>query len=124
MSQPAMWRLLRAESAAAFAAICIAYNQLGLSWGLAALLFLLPDIGMLGYLRGPVIGARCYNALHTLILPALLIAASLLAGWHMALEIGLIWAGHIEFDRMLGYGLKLPTAFGDTHLGRVGRQAA
>jgi len=24
-------------------------------------------------------------------------------------------------DRSLGYGLKLPTAFKDTHLGRIGR---
>ena len=28
---------------------------------------------------------------------------------------------HIGVDRALGYGLKYPTAFADTHLGRVGR---
>jgi hypothetical protein len=34
---------------------------------------------------------------------------------------GLIWIAHIGFDRALGYGLKYPTGFGDTHLGRSGR---
>jgi hypothetical protein len=27
-------------------------------------------------------------------------------------------------DRALGYGLKLPTSFQDTHLGRIGRRPA
>jgi hypothetical protein len=30
-----------------------------------------------------------------------------------------IWVAHIGFDRLLGYGLKYPTAFKDTHLGKV-----
>jgi len=29
----------------------------------------------------------------------------------------LIWTAHIGLDQLLGYGLKYPTAFGDTHLG-------
>ena len=36
--------------------------------------------------------------------------------------MALIWAAHIGFDRMLGYGLKYPTGFGDTHLGAIGRR--
>jgi hypothetical protein len=35
--------------------------------------------------------------------------------------IPLVWAAHIGFDRGLGYGLKYPSAFGDTHLGRIGK---
>jgi hypothetical protein len=31
-------------------------------------------------------------------------------GWH-----ALIWVSHIGFDRRLGYGLKYPTPFRDTH---------
>jgi hypothetical protein len=30
-----------------------------------------------------------------------------------------MWFAHIGMDRAIGYGLKYPTAFGDTHLGRV-----
>jgi hypothetical protein len=32
------------------------------------------------------------------------------------MAIGMICAAHIFFDRMLGYGLKYPTRFKDTHL--------
>ncbi|MEL7363395.1 MAG: DUF4260 family protein, partial [Bacteroidota bacterium] len=35
--------------------------------------------------------------------------------------IALIWGAHIGFDRALGFGLKLPTGFRDTHLGRIGK---
>jgi hypothetical protein len=39
-----------------------------------------------------------------------------------ALTLPLVWGAHIGFDRVLGYGLKYPTSFGDTHLGRIGRR--
>ena len=42
----------------------------------------------------------------------------------MLLGLASIWAAHIGFDRMLGYGLKYTSGFNDTHLGRIGRQAA
>lgn len=32
-----------------------------------------------------------------------------------------VFLTHIGLDRALGYGLKLPTDFRDTHLGRIGR---
>jgi Domain of unknown function (DUF4260) len=34
---------------------------------------------------------------------------------------GSIWLAHIGADRALGQGLKYATAFGDTHLGYIGR---
>ncbi|MEZ5886225.1 MAG: DUF4260 family protein [Paracoccaceae bacterium] len=37
-------------------------------------------------------------------------------------DLGLIWIAHVGFDRMLGYGLKEPSGFHDTHLGRIGRR--
>jgi hypothetical protein len=37
----------------------------------------------------------------------------------LAVQIALIWGAHIGADRMLGYGLKYPTAFKHTHLQRV-----
>ena len=36
-----------------------------------------------------------------------------------ALAVGLVWLAHIGIDRALGYGLKYPTHFEDTHLQRV-----
>ena len=40
-------------------------------------------------------------------------------GVPLAVAAALVWFAHIGADRMLGYGLKYPTGFGDTHLGRV-----
>src|SRR5919198_5902888 len=65
-------------------------------------------------------GALVYNAAHTYVWPVALAAACLLTGSpSLPVEIALIWSAHIGVDRFLGYGLKYPTAFKDTHLGRV-----
>lgn len=102
-------------------ALCIwLFAGTGASWWLFAALILAPDLGMLGYLANPRLGATLYNATHSLIGPALLAIASLSLALPMALAIALIWAGHIAFDRGLGYGLKYPSFFADTHLGVLG----
>jgi hypothetical protein len=38
-----------------------------------------------------------------------------------ATSVALVWFAHIGLDRMLGYGLKHPSGFRETHLGRIGR---
>jgi hypothetical protein len=91
------------------------------AWQLYAVLVLAPDLFMLGYLRGPRAGAVVYNLGHTRLLPGLLGIIALLAGAGAAGSIALIWFGHIGVDRLLGYGLKRPTSFQDTHLGHIGR---
>ena len=40
---------------------------------------------------------------------------------NLLLSLAFILGAHIGFDRALGYGLKLPSGFKDTHLGRLGR---
>ena len=104
---------------AALAVVCYAIS--GFSWWLFALLILAPDLSMLGYLAGPRAGAVAYNALHILIAPIVLGLAGVLLAAPVAIAVGLIWIAHIAIDRALGYGLKLPTGFQDTHLGRIGR---
>jgi hypothetical protein len=116
---PAM--LLRLEGAAAFALSLAAYARLGEGWVIFAVLFLVPDLSMLGYFAGRRVGAAAYNAAHTYLVPAALCAAGLALGQAMMTAIGLIWVAHIGLDRMLGYGLKYSTAFGHTHLGMKGR---
>ncbi len=110
--------ILRLEGAVVFAAGLVAYRLSGASWGLFALTFFLPDLAMLGYLRGPRVGALCYNLAHTYVVPALL--AGLLLLLDRELTAAIIWAAHIGFDRAAGYGLKHATAFRDTHLGQIG----
>jgi hypothetical protein len=113
--------LLRLEGAVLLVAACLGYAQLGGSWGWFAALFLVPDLSMLGYLAGPRFGAASYNVAHSYLTPAVLAVLSAQLGFPALLFGALIGVAHIGFDRMLGYGLKYGTAFGDTHLGRVGR---
>jgi hypothetical protein len=115
--------ILRAEGAALFAAALYAYWLTGASWWLFLVLFLAPDLAFAAYLLGPRAGAVAYNVLHSTVGPLALAAAALLLAQPLALSIALIWLAHAGFDRLLGYGLKYPSAFGDTHLGRVGKSA-
>jgi len=112
--------LLRLEGAVVLLAATLAYSRLGAGWGLFAGLFLVPDLSMLGYLGGRRLGAACYNAGHTYLAPAALAALGVAASIPMLLGIACIWIAHIGLDRLLGYGLKYPTSFGETHLGRRG----
>ncbi len=116
--------LLRLEGAVLLGAAALFYAWTGASWWMFALLFLAPDLSMLGYLAGPRMGAAVYNGAHTTLTPALLAGVGALLGIPLALPLATIWAAHIGFDRLLGYGLKYATAFGDTHLGSRGTGAA
>jgi len=111
--------LLRLEGAVVLAAAAFAYAWVGGGWAMFAVLFLVPDVFMLGYLRNPRIGAAVYNAGHTYLAPTVLAAYGLLQAQPLALEIALIWIAHIGFDRLLGFGLKYQTAFGHSHLSKA-----
>lgn len=91
-------------------------------WALVALFFA-PDLAFAAYGAGPKIGAFAYNLVHAYGTGALLLAAGAVAGMPVLAAVGLLWAMHAGFDRMLGYGLKASTGFADTHLGRIGRSA-
>ena len=113
--------VLRAEGAALLIVAASLYAKVGGSWWLFAGLFLAPDLSFLGYLGGARAGAIVYNAAHTLVGPLLFATAGLLLPANVLIPLALIWAAHIGFDRLLGYGLKYAEGFGFTHLGRVGR---
>jgi hypothetical protein len=83
--------------------------------------WLVVDLSMIGYLGGPRLGSITYNAAHNLVLPLALLGVGwwTATGW-LVLSAS-VFLTHIGLDRALGYGLKLPTDFRDTHLGRIGR---
>jgi len=111
--------ILHAEGAAILAISLFFYARGHFNWWLFALLFLAPDLLMLGYLANVRVGSALYNLAHTLVGPiALLLVAFVLQTPHLA-PYGLIWLSHLGFDHMLGYGLKYPTQFRDTHLQHV-----
>lgn len=116
-------RLLQLEGLALCLAAVSFYWQIGASWKLFAILFLAPDLSMAFYLAGTRIGALAYNAAHTTLSAIATLAAGYFLHAPLVLAIGLIWAAHVGIDRALGFGLKYASAFGDTHLGRIGRAA-
>lgn len=117
MSMPNV--LLRLEGLTVLAAAIILYAHLrGNAW-LFVVLFLLPDVGMIGYLRNAQLGSLTYNAVHTYALPALLLGAGAAGNISTLILLALIWFAHIGADRILGYGLKYPNNFKDTHMQHV-----
>ena len=112
--------LLRLEGLVAATATAILYARTGASWWLFAVLWLAPDLSLLGYLGKPCRAARIYNAFHTYLGPGVLGLVAYLLGAHAMLPVALIWANHIGVDRLLGYGLRYSDGFGWTHLGLTG----
>lgn len=111
--------LLRLEGLAILAASTALYFRAGYSWWVFLLLLFAPDISALGYLAGPRIGSVAYNLAHTIVLPLAVGLAGWWLGQPVAVQVALIWLAHIGLDRALGYGLKYPDAFKNTHLQRV-----
>jgi hypothetical protein len=111
---------LRLESlVVVVAAVALYFDADYSAWAFLAFL-LAPDLSFAGYLGGPRVGAFVYNLAHTYAWPVALAAACLLTGEAgLPVQIALIWAAHIGVDRVLGFGLKYPTAFKDTDLGRI-----
>ena len=117
---PILWQ--RIEGAGIFAAaIALAgITQSGWPLWVWPLALLAPDLAMLAYLAGPRIGAAIYNAAHLYANGLILALLGLMAGRPDLIAAGGIWLAHVGIDRALGFGLKQPTGFGDTHLGRIG----
>jgi len=113
-TRPAL--LLRIEEAFLLAASVVVYSRMHSSWVLFAVLFLAPDLFMLGYLVNPRVGAVSYNVGHTQFVPLVLFAVAFATGRAVLSAIAIIWFAHIAFDRLLGYGLKYPAHFKDTHI--------
>ncbi len=88
-------------------------------WLLFFILILSPDLTFIAYAGGKTIGAFFYNLLHSYVGPAILLAIYWLTNDPLLLSLALIWTAHIGLDRTIGYGLKYPTDFKDTHLNRV-----
>lgn len=113
---------LRLEGLAALVAGAVIYTRLGgdLIWLVPALLAV--DISMVGYLRGPRIGAYTYNLFHNWAAGLVVLGAGLALGAPLVAMIGSVLVAHVGMDRAAGYGLKLTTSFQDTHLGRIGKR--
>ncbi|MET3928028.1 DUF4260 domain-containing protein [Devosia sp. 2618] len=92
-----------------------------LAWWAALLLFFAPDLSFLGYGLGPKLGGAIYNSVHVYAFGVIVLAAGMVLAMPFVAAMGALWFSHCGFDRALGYGLKSPESFSDTHLGRIGK---
>ena len=113
--------ILRSEALAALAAGIVIWmaNDGSPLWLVPVLL--LPDFSAVGYLVNARVGAMTYNIVHNWTIAAVALGL----GWWLPSRFlvlaGAVLLAHVGLDRVLGYGLKLPSSFQDTHLGRIGR---
>jgi hypothetical protein len=114
--------LLRLEELLLFGLSLFLFSRLDYSWVWYALLFLAPDLSMLGYLANPRLGAWTYNLIHHKGLAVALYVLGYLLSVPWLMFAGTLLLGHSSLDRVFGYGLKYPDAFQHTHLGRIGKQ--
>lgn len=116
-----MRNLIKLEEFFLFLLSIFLFSQLDYAWWWYPLLFLAPDIGMVGYLVNPQVGAFTYNLLHHKAVAVTLYVVGALVGSQPLQLAGVIILGHSSLDRVFGYGLKYPDSFKHTHLGQIGR---
>jgi len=109
--------LLQSEGVAVTIAAIWAYSaQTDSSWLLLFALWLVPDVGLLGFLAGTRVGAIAYNVTHSALGPLAVIGLGVGLEEERVLALGLIWATHVGVDRAVGYGLKSSWSAKHTHL--------
>lgn len=112
-------KIIRLEGLLVFLACIYAFvlNDYNLIWFFVLLLF--PDLSMIGYIKGNKAGAVTYNLFHTYLLSGSILVIGIIIKSDILIQLGIIWTAHIGIDRLMGYGLKYPTDFKDTHLDRL-----
>ena len=113
--------LLRLEGVAAFGAGIALFVANGGPWLALIPLLLVPDVSMVGYLRDPKLGAVLYNLAHQWAIGLVVLGLGFVSGQGWLILAGAVLIAHVGMDRAFGYGLKLPTSFQETHLGRIGK---
>lgn len=95
------------------------YLELGGDVIFFIILWLVPDMGMIGYIISKKIGSLTYNITHTYTIPIILLSYTLLSNLGLGVQVSLIWISHIGLDRFLGYGIKYPDKFKNTHMNKI-----
>ncbi|MBL7920206.1 MAG: DUF4260 domain-containing protein [Bacteroidia bacterium] len=113
--------VLKLEEMAVFALCVFLFSKLNFAWWWFPALLLIPDIGMIGYLINPKVGALTYNVMHHRLLAAGIAVYAFTSGSENWKLMAIILFAHISFDRIFGYGLKHSDSFSNTHLGIIGK---
>ena len=120
--------VLKLEELAMWVGCILLLYILQVDWWWYALMFLGPDVSMLGYLVNTKVGAWSYNLFHHKGLSIVLVVIGWIIevytpGPHFIMYTGIILFGHSSMDRFFGYGLKYENGFKFTHLGKIGKSA-
>lgn len=124
MTTGAVRTWLRLEGLAAFVLSLALFGVSGGNWLLLVPLLLLPDVSAAGYIAGPRVGSFAYNLVHNWVPGIVTLGFGAWLASAVILLAAAILIAHVGMDRALGYSLKLPSSFQDTHLGRMGRRQA
>ncbi|MGC1853440.1 MAG: DUF4260 domain-containing protein [Solirubrobacterales bacterium] len=111
--------LLRLEGVVLAGAAIAVYLHLDYSILALIVLLIAVDLSLLGFLVGLRVGTLTYNLAHTTALPLIVGAIGVLTDGSVLVQVALAWLAHIGIDRALGFGLKYPSGFNDSHLQRV-----
>ena len=114
--------ILKWEDLALFVLSAYTLYDMHVQWWVYLLLFLGPDISMLGYAAGNRAGAISYNLFHHKGIAVVFFIAGWLSGIWVLQVTGIVLFGHSCMDRIFGYGLKYFRGFKFTHLGLIGKQ--
>ena len=114
--------ILQWDELALFVLSAYTLYDMHVQWWVYLLLFLGPDISMLGYAAGNRAGAISYNLFHHKGIAVVFFIAGWLSGIWVLQVIGIVLFGHSCMDRIFGYGLKYFRGFKFTHLGLIGKQ--
>jgi hypothetical protein len=117
-----MKTIIKLEELAEFLVGIFIFSHLDFAWWYFPLLILTPDIGMIGYLINPRIGAWTYNFFHHKAIGITFLVVGFYWGNQSVQLIGTILFAHAAMDRFAGYGLKYEDSFNNTHLGKVGKK--
>lgn len=82
--------LLRFEGIAVLGLALVLFSRTEASWLVFVLLFLAPDLSLLGSLAGSRTGSAAYNLVHTYTLPLVLAAYGLVSGDSPPVHLSLI----------------------------------
>lgn len=110
---------LHAEGGAAFVAGTLLYFQAGGDALLFLPALLLPDVGLLGYLRSARFGAFTYDLIHNWAIGLAVLGGGIALSSTPLSLAGAILVAHVGMDRAVGYGLKYAAGAKITHLQRV-----
>ncbi len=124
-----MKTILKLEELAIWIACLLLFYGAKVDWWWYLLMFLGPDVSMLGYLVNKKIGAWSYNLFHHRGLAIVVLGVGFyvysvcfLFEYKWLLLLGIVLLGHSGMDRFFGYGLKYENGFKFTHLGEIGKK--